>query len=183
MTSRPIEREAVEDRDAAFSRFYRSSVPQLVGRCTLLGVPAADAAGVVQELMAEMYRRWAEIRSAEAYANFTLACRATEYLRLSSRTVACDDAKLVSLGQPLTSGLPHGITPIEGEQLVLQALAQLPPLQRAVFALVYDGYDIADVAAILKLKPVTVRSHLRHARTRLRNWWNTRTPQDEGRGR
>jgi len=153
----------------------------MVGRCIFLGVPTADAPGVVQELMAEIYRRWAEIRSAEAYANFTLACRATEYLRLSSRTVACEDAKLVSLGRPLTSDLPQGII-IEGEQLVLQALAQLPPLQRAVFALVYDGYDIADVATILKLKQVTVRSHLRHARKRLRDWWNTRTAENEGRG-
>jgi DNA-directed RNA polymerase specialized sigma24 family protein len=183
MTARLCERESVEDRDAAFSRFYRSSITRLVGRCILLGVPASDAPGVVQELMAEIYRRWAEIKSAEAYTNFTLACRAAEYLKLASRTVACDHAKLVSLGQPLTLDLLPGVALIEGEQLVLQALEQLPPFQRAVFALVYDGYDIPDVAMILKMKPVTVRSHLRHARARLRDWWNTRTPEDEGVGR
>jgi DNA-directed RNA polymerase specialized sigma24 family protein len=67
---------------------------------------------------------------------------------LSSRTVASDDGDLARLGQPLAAGLPDGVLHIEGEQLVLEALSQLPPLQRAVFALAYDGYSIADTAAV-----------------------------------
>jgi DNA-directed RNA polymerase specialized sigma24 family protein len=133
--------------------------------------------------MLEIYRRWAEIKSAEAYANFTVACRATDYLKLSSRTVVSDEADLARLGQPLTADLPDGVLFIEGEQLVLEALSQLPPLQRAVFALVYDEYSIADIAAILKLKDVTTRSHLRHARSTLRTWWGSRTAENPGRGR
>jgi DNA-directed RNA polymerase specialized sigma24 family protein len=79
------------------------------------------------------------------------------------------------LGQPLTAGLPDEFLLIEEEQLMLEALSQLPPLQRAVFALVYDGYSIADIAAVLKLKEVTTRSHLRHARCTLRTWWRSKT--------
>src|ERR1700735_2862598 len=102
MTAPPGDEPPCGDRDAEFSRFYRESVAHLVGRCILLGVPATDAPGVVQGLMLEIYRRWAEIRSAEAYANFTVACRAAEYLKLSSLTVATDNADLARLGRPLT---------------------------------------------------------------------------------
>jgi DNA-directed RNA polymerase specialized sigma24 family protein len=183
MTARPREKAPGGDRDAAFSRFYRDSVAHLVGRCILLGVPAADAPSVAQGLMLEIYRRWAGIKSAEAYANFAIACRATDYLKLSSRTVAGDDADLARLGRPLTADLPDGVLLIEGEQLVLQALSQLPPVQRAVFALICDDYSIADIAAVLKLKEVTARSHLRHARSTLRTWWSSRTTEDHERGR
>jgi DNA-directed RNA polymerase specialized sigma24 family protein len=137
----------------------------------------------VQELMTEMYRRWTKIESPEAYANFTVACRATDYLKLSSRVMVADGTDLVRLGQPLTLGLPDSVLLIEDQCLVVEALSQLPPLQRAVFALVYDGYDTADIAAILKLNAATVRSHLRHARTALRAWWISRIKGNEERGR
>jgi hypothetical protein len=118
MTNPPSEKVHDGDRDAAFSRFYKDSVAHLVGRCILLGVPDPDALGVVQGLMLEMYVRWTEIRSPEAHANFTVACRATDYLKLSSRTLASDDGDLARLGQPLAAGLPDGVLHIEGEQLI-----------------------------------------------------------------
>jgi DNA-directed RNA polymerase specialized sigma24 family protein len=183
MTAPSSERIPCGDRDAEFSRFYRGSFARLVGRCVFIGVPAADAPGVVQGLMLEIYRRWAEIRSAEAYADSAVACRAADYLKLSSRTVASDDADLARLGQPLTADLPDGVLHVEGEHLVLEALSRLPPQQRAVFALVYDDYSIADIAAALKLTQVTTRSHLRHARATLRTWWSGRTTEDHERGR
>lgn len=183
MTAQPREEEpGGRDRDEEFSRFYRDSAEPLVRRCIRLGVPPADAPGIVQELMAEIYRRWTEIASAQAYANFTVACRAADYLKLFSRTVPSDSPDFMHLGQPLTQGLPDGILLIEGEQLVLEALSQLPRFQRAVFALVYDGYDTDDIAAILKLKAATVRSHLRHARITLRAWWSGRSPESTERG-
>lgn len=103
--------------------------------------------------------------------------------RCRSRAVASDDGDLARLGQPLAAGLPDGVLHIEGEQLVLEALSQLPPLQRAVFALAYDGYSIADTAAVLKLKEDPTRSHLRHARSTLRTWWVRRSTENHGKGR
>lgn len=183
MISPPCREARGEDRDEAFSRFYKNTVVSLVRRCILLGVPAADAPGVVQELMVEIYRRWSEIESAQAYANFTVACRATDYLKRSARVMVAEGTGLEGIGRPLTLGLADGVLLVEGERLVMEALSQLTPLQRAVFALVYDGYDTADIAAILKLKTTTVRSHLRHARTVLRAWWSSRVEEKEGRGR
>jgi DNA-directed RNA polymerase specialized sigma24 family protein len=142
-----------------------------------------------RELLTERARRATICRVARTLdrgglvLDFAIACRATDYLKLSSRTVAGDDADLARLGRPLTADLPDGVLLIEGEQLVLQALSQLPPVQRAVFALICDDYSIADIAAVLKLKEVTARSHLRHARSTLRTWWSSRTTEDHERGR
>jgi RNA polymerase sigma-70 factor (ECF subfamily) len=175
MTILPPEQEqgagADKDRDIAFSRFYRGSVARLTGSCILMGVQPADAPGIVQELMLEIYRRWASIDSAEAYANFVLPRRAAGFLKDSSFCQPADGADLTRSGRPLMEGLPHGVLAVEGERLVLQALERLPATQRAVFALAYDDYTCADIGQILDLKEATVRSHLRHARTALKAWW------------
>lgn len=162
------------DRDAAFSRFYRDAFAQHVVKCIMIGVPGADAPGIVQEVMLEIYRRWPKIGSPQAYANFAVPRRAAGFLKLSSWVQPMDNADLVRLGQPLTASLSGGVLTIEGERLVLEALDQLPPAQRAVFALVYDDYTCVEIGKILELKEDTVRSHLRHARAVLRPWWTRR---------
>jgi len=165
-----------EARDADFSRFYRSSFSPLVSRCLRIGVPASEAPGIVQELMLEIYRRWPDIGSAERYASKTIAMRAAGFLKISASTLPKDMADLARLGRPLTSAMPDGILAVNEGQLVLQALRQLPPVQRAVFALDYDGFTSTDIAAILNMGEATVRSNLRHARAALRTWWEQTSP-------
>lgn len=46
-------------------------------------------------------------------------------------------------------------------------LATLPPTQRTVLALTMDGYSAEEIGSILSMKPATVRSNLRHARSAL----------------
>jgi RNA polymerase sigma-70 factor (ECF subfamily) len=163
--------DADRDRDIAFSRFYRGSVARLTGRCVLMGVQPADAPGIVQELMLEIYRRWGSIDSAAAYANSALPRRAAGFLRDSSFCPPADGADLARSGRPLVAGLPDGVLAVDGEHLVLEALEQLPATQRAVFALAYDDYSCVDIGQVLDLKEATVRSHLRHARRALKAWW------------
>jgi RNA polymerase sigma factor (sigma-70 family) len=162
------------NQDAAFSFFYRSLFVSLVAQSIRFGVPAADAPGLVQDLMLEIYARWADISFPGAYARRTVAFRAADLLKQSSRLIVEDGAYFTGLGYELTSGLPHGLLAVEGEQLVLEALAQLPPIQRAVFALTYDGFPCEDIGEILGMKEATVRSNLRHARRTLSDWWNRR---------
>jgi RNA polymerase sigma factor (sigma-70 family) len=175
----PSARERGGDRDAAFSRFYRDAFARHVVKCVMIGVPAADAPSIVQEVMLEIYHRWPKIGSPQAYANFAVPRRAAGFLKLSSWVQPTDNADLARLGQPLTASRPEGVLTIEGEQLVLEALDQLPPTQRAVFALVYDEYTCVEIGKILELKEDTVRSHLRHARAVLRPWWTGRTQGEE----
>lgn len=176
MTARPHEPEWSphddETRRAEFSSFYRNSFGSLVARCAWIGVPAEDATGIVQDLMIEIYRRWPDIGSPEAYARTTVPRRAIGFLRISANAWTAGDFDLASGGRPLTSGAPDAIVAIGERQVVLQALGQLPPKQRAVFALHYDGFTSVDIEAILGMNEGTVRSNLRHAKMALRAWWD-----------
>lgn len=50
-----------------------------------------------------------------------------------------------------------------------EAIAELPPGQRAVLALFYlEGLSVAEVATALMIPPGTVKTRLMHARNRLR---------------
>jgi RNA polymerase sigma factor (sigma-70 family) len=168
------------DRDAAFSRFYRDTVGRLVGRCILMGVPEADAPDIVQKLMMDIYRQWPCIGSAEAYAWKAIPLRAVGFLILP-RSLAIGEPDPSHPGRSLTSSLPDSVLAVEGEHLILQALRQLPGMQRVVFALVYDGYTAGEIAGILGLAQATVRSHLRYARDKLRLWWQQAGLSTEGR--
>lgn len=54
--------------------------------------------------------------------------------------------------------------------LIREFFAELPPVQREVFDLVdLQGYEPADVAAMIGAKPVTVRANLFKARTAIRS--------------
>ena len=62
-------------------------------------------------------------------------------------------------------------------RLVRSLLTTLPQQQRAVFDLAdLQGYDAADIAAMLELEPVTVRSHLMRARRAMRAQMLARVP-------
>ena len=169
-----------ETRDAAFGQFYRSSFAELVRRCLWIGVPEAAAPDIVQDLMFEIYRRWEDIRLPEAYAHRTVYLRAVGSLRISANVLSRDESDLACPGKPLTANLPDGVLSLDGEQLVLHALAQLPSTQRSVFALDYDGFTCTEIGVILHLNPVTVRSNLRHAKKTLRAWWDQVSRSDGG---
>ena len=185
MTTLPHEpeRSPYDDgtRKAEFSSFYKNSFGSLVARCVWIGVPAQDAAGIVQDLMLEIYRRWPDIGSPEAYARTTVPLRAVGFLRISANAWTVNDADIASKGRPLASSMPDDIVAIGERQVVLQALGQLPPMQRAVFALDYYGFTPADIGAILGMKEGTVRSNLRHAKMALRAWWAQAHPSGGGR--
>jgi DNA-binding CsgD family transcriptional regulator len=45
-------------------------------------------------------------------------------------------------------------------------------VQRLVFALTYDGLACKEIAEVLEVSEATVRSHLRHARKKLKGLMN-----------
>ena len=62
----------------------------------------------------------------------------------------------------------QAVIPVES-QGILDAVKRLPPNERAaIFLFYYEGYSVAEIARILRLKANTVYSHLHRARKRLR---------------
>ncbi|MFE2971414.1 RNA polymerase sigma factor [Streptomyces sp. NPDC059340] len=55
----------------------------------------------------------------------------------------------------------------EGNQRVLNALAQLPPLQRHVMAWAQDGFTDREIARALDMREAAVRKNRSRARLRL----------------
>lgn len=63
-------------------------------------------------------------------------------------------------------------------RLVRSLLTTLPPQQRAVFDLAdLQGYDATNIAEMMQLEPVTVRSHLMRARRAMRTQMLARVPE------
>jgi DNA-directed RNA polymerase specialized sigma24 family protein len=66
------------------------------------------------------------------------------------------------------------------QQQVLRLLRGLPPAQRTVTALFYDGLTIPEIADLTGKPAATVRSCLRHARRSLKEATSGSTPGKDG---
>ena len=109
--------------------------------------------------MATAWRRWAEITEPRAYV-YKVAGRA--YTRLA---VHAPELSAGEVPEP-TAVLPH---PGEAEawlqqQEVIQVLRALPPRQRQVLALTFDGWTPAEIAEMLGIEPDAIRASLMKAR-------------------
>jgi RNA polymerase sigma factor (sigma-70 family) len=148
-----------------FDDFYRREYHRLLAFITRLGATAEEANDAAQDAMIEAYQRWATIENPAAWAR-TVASR--RFLRTAVRRRDEVHRALAAGGwadpDPAVTGLPA----IEERQQILAALDALPPTQRAVMALVVDGYTAVETAELLGKTPETVRSNLMHARRRLK---------------
>jgi RNA polymerase sigma factor (sigma-70 family) len=127
-----------------------------------LGASRADAEDATQEAMLEAWRQRDTIQYPVSWVR-TVAIRAYwDRVRMRPQTVPLDGSASQAVGEP-----DLGIF-AEEQQQVLHALRVLPPEQRTVVALFYDGATCDEIAAETGKSPATVRSHLRHARRTLK---------------
>lgn len=141
---------------------------------------------VVRFLVGQGYsREEAEDAASEAMVCAMDAWRAVRYPNAWVRRVALRKVagKRRRDGDEPRRGLVSGwavsgqvwVDPFEGvdqqldlERVVPSLLEALPPRQRAVFQLYREGCGASEIAELLGLSAGSVRSHLRHARARLR---------------
>lgn len=127
-----------------------------------MGASRADAEDASQEAMVLAWRKWESIDKPEPWVR-TVAVRV--YWKLVStrpQTVSLDESVPESVVDSALSIFT------EEQQHVLRLLRALPPMQRTVAALAYDGSTCEEVAMLLGISEATVRSHLRHARKNLK---------------
>ena len=133
-----------------------------------------DAADVAQNVWIRVYRDLADLRD---------PARFPAWLYRTAYRVACafrrtDERRSSILGAANRSDLfAQAPSPAEGldaerlEELLLAALAGLPPRQRAVYTLAeLEERPMTEIAAILGIPAVTVRTNLFRARRAVRAW-------------
>lgn len=144
-----------------FDAFYLAEWDRLVRRVGLVVTSAPHAEDVVQEVMAEVYRRWDTIRDPAAYAFRASVNGAVRAARRVGRELPRSDR------QPDTVGVEDPAT-VEAEHL-RTVLLVLSPRQRAMVVLkYYDGYLEREIAEIVGCRPGSVGPTITRALRRLR---------------
>lgn len=157
------------EQDADFADFVHHAWPRLYRTAHLLLGDHGLAEDLTQTALAKTYAAWGRIQdpaAAHAYARTTLVNTATSWFRrrswrneLPREDMALDAALDAAARTPDPSDRPA----------VMDALAVLPPRQRAVVVLrFYDDLSVSETADALGISTGTVKSQTSAALARLR---------------
>ena len=146
-----------------FVSFFHERFGRTVVLLISMGASRADAEDAAQEAMILAWEKWESVRDPAAWIR-TVAVRA--YIKRArargNQAVSLEE----SAYEPAADG-DLGIFAAE-QQHVLRLLRGLPPGQRTVAALFYDGLTCEEIAELVERSPGTVRSQLRNARNSLK---------------
>jgi len=153
--------DSPEDARATFTGFFHGSGRQLVRLAYLLVGELGDAEDIAQEVLEQLYRRWADVRpdTAMAYARTAVVNRSRGLLR--RRAVARRFAPRLAQPEQAVAA------PIE-DRWLWDLVQALPRRQREVVVLRY-WCDLAeaDIAQVLGISTGTVKSSAHRAHARL----------------
>ncbi len=154
--------------DEEFTALVHASWPSLYRTAYLLLGDRAEAEDLVQTALAKTYASWGrvrDVRAAPAFARTTLVNTATSWFRRRS----------------WRNETPHELLPehherhrgesvdLEARPVLMDALAQLAPRQRAVVVLrFYEDLTVSETARLLTVSDGTVKSQTSDALARLR---------------
>ncbi|WP_258939202.1 RNA polymerase sigma factor [Actinomadura luteofluorescens] len=161
----------------SFAHFFSATTPSGFAFAAALMRNTSDAEDVVQDAYLEMFKRWDTLRQwpqnrVRGYLRQVIRNKVLNYLRYSGR-LGSTIAALTSDASGIEAALsdeehPVAADDVSGSADVVNLLRHLPPAQRAVIALIIDGYSTREISEFLDTRPDTVSSNLRHARRRLR---------------
>jgi RNA polymerase sigma-70 factor (sigma-E family) len=149
--------------DGEFTEFVHASWASLHRTAYLLLGDRAEAEDLVQTTLAKTYASWSKVRdvgAAPAYARTVLVNTAASWFRKKSWR-----------NERPTASLPDSVqeTDPTDRPALIDALAQLPPRQRAVIVLrYYDDLSVGQTAEALGCSDGTVKSQTSDALTKLR---------------
>ncbi|MGV9308690.1 MULTISPECIES: SigE family RNA polymerase sigma factor [unclassified Nonomuraea] len=153
------------DRNDSFREFMAAHQQSLMRTAYLLTGDAHLAEDLLQTVLVKVLGRWprlAQVASPQAYARKALVNQYISWRRRLVRT-----AELPSADPPER---PHSSEESTIDRLAMrQALARLPPRQRAVIVLrYYEDLTEHETAKLLNCSIGTVKSQAHHALARLR---------------
>lgn len=147
----------------SFDSFFRQRFSKTVVLLIAMGASRVEAEDAAQEAMLLAWQQWESIREPAAWVRVT-AIRAFWKFARTRRSDAVPMAELPDV----SSDDPEPGIFGEEERRVLSLLRALPPGQREVAALFYDGMTSDEIAGLTGKPSGTVRSQLRHARRTLK---------------
>jgi RNA polymerase sigma-70 factor (sigma-E family) len=157
-----------EQRDADFSEYVAAHRVRLVRTARLL--TAGDEAGaedLVQSALTRLYVHWPRVARADDPVAYGFRSLTNTFL--DERRRAHRRREVVVDRTPDASPAPDDAVDAETRSLVFDALALLPPRQRAVVVLRHFlEYDVAGAARVLGCTDGTVKSQNAKALSRLR---------------
>ncbi|MEV0133046.1 sigma-70 family RNA polymerase sigma factor [Dactylosporangium sp. NPDC050688] len=143
-----------------------------------VGASLPEAQDSAQHALTAVFTRWEQLRSTKpaAYAR-TVALR--HYLASRARSVK-DDEKLAlsdwASERAAAAAAEHSVIIKAEQRRLIEMMQELPFGQRRVLALYIDGFSTAEIADITRVDEGTVRSHLRHARAKVKTLMTDRQP-------
>jgi RNA polymerase sigma factor (sigma-70 family) len=148
-----------------FERFYIDNFTYLVrtaGRALAAGGLGAQAQDVVNEVFLRAFKNgtWPQPEAALAYFRTAVIRKSISELRRHYQTLPLDDRDSGSAADEVDARID--------EAWVREVLDLLPPAQREIMQLVYEGLSGPEIAALLGKGEPNVRSSIRNARARLR---------------
>lgn len=178
MWPHPEEARPVVDAGEAFEQFARDRSAHLLRLALMLsGWNEAAAQDLLQTALERAYgRRWLLFRdetAAEPYVRRVLVNAAIDWRRALRRR------REHPLDAASSLRLQDATELVDDRDLLLRALAVLPPRQRAVLVLRYwEGLSDAEIAASMNCAIGTVRSQASRALARLRGQAGPHPPRD-----
>ncbi len=158
------------DRD--FAALYRQLRSPLLWHLRCLGASPAEAADAVQDAFAHALGAADRQRDELAWPAWLRTVAVRSYLR----TVAAGGRGQVSVQTmadvPEVRVSADSAAEVQArleEEMVFSLVATLPPRQRLVFALHFEGCGTAEIAASLSMTQAAVRQNLARARAALRH--------------
>jgi RNA polymerase sigma factor (sigma-70 family) len=147
-----------------FNEFYRRETASVVSLLIRCGYRPDDAADATQDAMWDAFVNWTNLQSPAAWVRTVALRKAMKYARASDRE---RQSMIKSWWLIVGHDGVDRTAVVEGRDGILALLSALPAQQRKVVALRLDGFGVGEIADILAIDSSSVRSHLRHVRSRI----------------
>lgn len=156
------------ERRAEFTAYVRAREVALARLAYFLTGDRATAEDLLQSALAKVYRHWEHVGSVElpdAYVRRVMVNENNSHWRRFARRLDFPASQVLEVVAPPVSS---GLDPAESIDLWEQ-VRRLPRQQRAVVVLrYYEDLTEAQAAAVMGVRPGTIKSQTRHALMRLR---------------
>jgi RNA polymerase sigma factor (sigma-70 family) len=147
--------------------FVKTTFSGLLRYLRRLGSSHALSEDIAQDAYIAAMRNWVQVRELKnprAWLYIVARNLLVSALRKEARRISLDHAPL----EPWDPSSPDIATSVVNARAMFDAMARLPDRQREAIVLkFFNAFTVDEISSALGIAPATVRSQLRHARTKL----------------